>query len=90
LENLKNSNFNNEEQNNIINIIHTDFTVAQYSSFIVTNYIIQNLFNTLRILPYDKDGSCFFERNIGIFFIIKKLNTFNIQEYFDKFYSNRP
>ena len=56
-------------------LIDTYFTLAQHSSFIVTNNIIKDIFNNLRIPPINKRGSCFYERNFGLYFINKFIQT---------------
>jgi len=72
IENLKLSNLNYEQ------LIDTNFTLAYGSMFIVSNDVMKDIFNTLTIPPIDKDGSCFYERNFGLYFILKNINTFDI------------
>uniref|UniRef100_A0A6C0KXX2 Glycosyltransferase 2-like domain-containing protein n=1 Tax=viral metagenome TaxID=1070528 RepID=A0A6C0KXX2_9ZZZZ len=80
---LKDSGLNYES------IIDTDFNLAWGSMFIVNNYIITDIFKTLQIEPINKNGSCIYERNFGIYFIIKEINTINFFDYFIKFHSGR-
>lgn len=71
------------------NIIHTRFNFAQHSIFIVNNKVIKDIFKTLNKPPVDKDGSCFYERNFGLYFIIKDINTINLKEYVTKYNGKR-
>jgi hypothetical protein len=70
-------------------IINTDFNLAQHSSFIVNNYIMKNIFSTLTIPPIDKQGSCAYERNFGLYFILKDIHTVNLNEYIIKHHGGR-
>jgi hypothetical protein len=69
---------------NYSSIIDTNFTLAQHSIMIVNNYIMTDILNTFKILPVDKEGSCCYERNLGIYFIVKKINTHNLSEKINK------
>jgi len=51
---------------------------------IVNNYIMTDILNTFKILPVDKEGSCCYERNLGIYFIVKKIKTHNLSEKINK------
>jgi hypothetical protein len=83
IENLTNSGLNYES------IIHTDFTLALYSIFIVSNTIMKDIFKTLQNPPIDKDGSCFYERNFGLYFILKNINTLDMNNYITKIAGKR-
>jgi hypothetical protein len=61
-------------------IIDRNFVLAQHSSFVVSRNILIDIFNTLTIPPTDKDGSCFYERNFGLYFILKNITTVDIQD----------
>lgn len=65
-------------------IIDTDFNIATHSSFIVNNKTMNDIFLTLKEPPVDKDGSCFYERNFGLYFIIKKIISHNLRDILDK------
>jgi hypothetical protein len=83
IDNLKTSGLNYSS------IIHSHFTLAQHSIFIVNNYVMNDIFQTLRIPPIDKDGSCFYERNFGLYFILKNIKTFDLNDYMVKHSGNR-
>lgn len=70
-------------------IINTNFNLATHSSFIVTNYTIKNIFETLINPPKNKEESCCYERLFGLYFTIKKLKTINISERIKKTHGNR-
>lgn len=78
IENLKGSGLNYEP------IIHTNFMLAQHSSFIINNKIIKDIFKHLTIPPTNKESGCFYERNFGIYFICKGINTINLYDYMHK------
>jgi hypothetical protein len=78
INNLKNSDLDYHS------IVHTDFTFATHSSFIVSNKTMNDIFLTLKEPPVDKDGACFYERNFGLYFIIKKIITHNLNDFMDK------
>jgi hypothetical protein len=80
---LENSNL---EYNDIID---KEFILATHSSFIVTNNRIKDIFLTLKNPPTDKDGSCSYERIFGLYFILKNINTTDINSYFDKIHGGR-
>jgi hypothetical protein len=83
IEYLKKSGLNYES------IIDLNFTLAYGCVFIVSNKIMKDIFNTLTIRPIDKDGSCIYERNFGLYFIIKQINTINLDGYLIKYHGNR-
>jgi len=83
IENLKNSGLNYDQ------IIYTNFNLAQHSSFIVNNKIMKDIFETLTLPPIDKIGSCFYERNFGIYFICKDINTHNLYNFLTKHHGLR-
>ena len=83
IENLKGSRLNYEP------IIHTDFKLAQHSCFIVNNHIMKDIFNHLTIPPVNKNGSCFYERNFGIYFLDKSIHTNDLYGYMRKITGNR-
>lgn len=83
IENLKNSNLN------YMPIIDTDFNLAQHSSFIVNKQIFQDIFRHLTIPPIDKNGSCFYERNFGIYFLDKDINTIDLYNFMSKIHGCR-
>lgn len=62
-------------------LIHTDFTLAQCSSFIVNNAVMKNIFFTLQEPPIDKSGSRCYERNFGLYFLLKYINTIDLLIY---------
>jgi len=83
IENLKGSGLDYEK------IIDTNFNLAQHSSFIVNNKIMKDIFKYLTIPPTNKYGSCFYERNFGIYFINKCIHTINLYDYMRKVHNNR-
>lgn len=70
-------------------LIDTNFTLAQHSIFIVNNYIMKDIFMTLINPPINKAGSCIYERNFGLYFLIKKINTIDLNKYMDKIHGKR-
>lgn len=70
-------------------IVDTNFNLAQHSSFIVNNTVIKDIFNTFQKPPIDKEGSCFYERNFGIYFIVKTIKTINLYDYMTKYNGKR-
>lgn len=83
IENLKKNNLNYES------IIDTDFNIVQHCSFIVNKNIISDIFKNLTIPPICKLGSCFYERNFGIFFLCKSINTINLHNFMNKINGHR-
>ena len=83
IDNLKNSNLN------YIPIIDTYFKLAQHNSFIVNKHILEDLFRHLTIPPINKEGSCFYERNFGIYFLDKGINTIDLYNFMKKINGNR-
>jgi hypothetical protein len=79
IENLKNSNLKYET------LINTPFCLAQHSSFIVSNLVIKNIFDALPIPPVNKNGSCFYERNFGLYFILNNIKTHDLYNFFSKY-----
>jgi hypothetical protein len=69
--------------------IHTHFNLAYSNIFIVNNHVIKDIFITLKNPPIDKDGSCFYERNFGLYFIIKNINTIDLSNYIIKEHGGR-
>jgi len=70
-------------------IVDTNFNLAQHSSFIVNTNVMKDIFKVLQIPPVDKDGSCFYERNFGIYFILKTIKTINLYDYMTKYSGKR-
>ena len=70
--------------------INAWFPLAQHSSFIVSNSVIKDIFLTLKHPPTNKAGSCIYERNFGLYFVLKKnKKTINLYDYMDKIHGNR-
>jgi hypothetical protein len=65
-------------------LIHKDFTLVQHSSFIVNNTIMKDIFKTFQHPPIDKEGSCSYERNFALYFILKHITTLNLYNYMNK------
>jgi hypothetical protein len=84
IENIRTSNLDYES---IVN--DPDFNLAQHSSFIVNNAVIKDIFKSLTIPPVNKDGSCFYERNFGIYFTAKKIQTFDLTSSIHKTHFGR-
>jgi hypothetical protein len=83
IEYLKKSGLNYES------IIDTNFNLAWGNSFIVNNYVIKDIFDTLQDEPIDKNGSCIYERNFGLYFILKGINTIDCINSFIKYHIGR-
>lgn len=83
LEILKNTNLDYEP------IVDTHFSLAYGSIFIASNNILNDMLDTLINLPTDKMGSCCYERNVGIYFICKKINTIDIKNNLIKYHIDR-
>jgi len=83
IENIKDSNLN------YLPIIHTNFKLAQHNSFIVNKQIFQDIFKHLTIPPINKSGSCFYERNFGIYFLDKGINTVDLYNFMSKINGKR-
>ena len=66
---------------NYKDIIDTEFELATHSSFIVNNYVMKNIFETLIHPPTSKDGSCAYERIFGIYFILKNIKSHPLELY---------
>jgi len=69
---------------NYKDIIDTDFIIATYNSFIVNNYVMKNILETLIHPPINKDGSCAYERIFGMYFILKNIKTHGLNNYITK------
>ena len=54
------------------------------SLFIVNNKIMKDIFKHLIKPPINKEGSCFYERNFGIYFLDKCINSIKLQNYMTK------
>jgi len=74
---------------NYENVIDTNFKIAYGNIFIVNNAIMKDMFDTLTIPPIHKIGSCIYERNFGLYFILKNINTVNIGNYLSKIKGGR-
>lgn len=74
---------------NYMPIINDNFNLAQHNSFIINNKIMKDIFNHLTIPPINKIGSCFYERNFGIYFLDKSINTINLYDYMYKINGGR-
>jgi len=83
IENLKNSNLNYKS------IIDTKFNLAQHNSFIVNRHMFQDIFKHLTIAPINKLGSRFYERNFGIYFLAKGINTVDLFNFMSKTHGER-
>jgi hypothetical protein len=83
IENLKNSNLN------YVPIIDTHFRLAQHCCFILNKHILEDIFRHLTIPPINKAGSCVYERNFGIYFIDKSIDTIDLNNFMIKINGNR-
>jgi hypothetical protein len=82
----------NLEKGTLVNykdIIDTPFNLAQHSAFIVNRKTLGDIFICLPEPPVDKDGACFYERNYGLYFIIKGFTTLNLYEHMNKIHCKR-
>ena len=70
-------------------IINTNFTLAQHLIVVVDNSTMKDLLNTFKELPIDKNGNCCYERNIGIYFIVKKIKTHDLSKKIKKISGGR-
>lgn len=80
---LENTNLDYED------IIDTKFKLATHCFFVVNNNVMKNIFKTLINPPFNKDGSCSYERIFGIYFIKKNIKTIDIGEYIRKTHGKR-
>lgn len=71
------------------NIIDTAFNLAEHCSFIVSNNVIKDIFKTFTVPPTNKAGSCSYERLFGLYFILKNINTHNMENYVTKVSGDR-
>jgi len=78
IENLRDSGLN------YMPLIDTDFNLSQHCSFIVNKKILEDIFKYLTIPPVNKYGSCYYERNFGIYFLDKSINTLNLYDFMHK------
>ena len=79
IENLKTTDLKYES------LIDLNFNLAYSNIFIVNNNIMKDIFNTFTVPPINKDGSCLYERNFGLYFIIKEKKSTNLNNHFIKF-----
>ena len=63
--------------------------MAQHSAFIVNKNTFQDIFYHLTIPPINKNGSCFYERNFGIYFLDKCIDTLNLYDFMHKLNGGR-
>jgi hypothetical protein len=63
---------------NYQDLIDTDFLMAGHSSFVVTNKVIKDIFDTFQKLPINKNGSRSYECCLGLYFILNNINTHNL------------
>jgi hypothetical protein len=83
IENLR------ESKLNYVSIIDSNFTLAQHNSFIINKNILEDMFKHLTKPPTDKSGSCFYERNFGIYFLDKNIITIDLTNYINKTHGKR-
>jgi len=88
---VKNEGIGNLEKSklNYQPIIDTDFNIAQHCSFIVNKKIGNDIFEHLPIPPVCKEGSRFYERNFGIYFIDKSIHTIDLYDFMGKQHGER-
>jgi hypothetical protein len=79
----------NKSQLNYKNIIDTDFNLAQHCSFILNKKLLQDIFMHLTVPPVNKNGSWFYERNFGIYFLDKCIKTINLHNFMYKMHGGR-
>lgn len=83
IDNLKTAGLNYEP------FIDSGFALSFGCIFIVNYNTIKNIFETFRVPPINKDGSCMYERNFGLYFIINNITTMDLSGYLDKIYGQR-
>ena len=66
-----------------------NFCLATHSSFIVTRPRMHDIFQTLKKPPVNKYGCCSYERIFGVYFILKKIETFDMSGSLKKIHGNR-
>jgi hypothetical protein len=71
------------------NIINSRFTLAQHSSFIVSNTVMKDIFTTLTSPATNKRSARSYERVFGIYFIKKHIKTHDLHGYFTKHHGGR-
>jgi hypothetical protein len=83
---LKNASLNYE---NYIDI-NENFMLAQHNSFIISNSVMKDIFNTFKNdFPLNKKDSEIYERNFGIYFIVNDHKIIKLEDYFEKIHGNR-
>ena len=70
-------------------IIDTNFNIAQFQSFIVSNFVMKDMFETLINPPYNKEGSCCYERIFGLYFLLKNIETIDLTPFINKQFLGR-
>jgi len=83
-ESVRNSGLTNYEH-----LLDTLFNLATHNSFIVTNKIIKDIYLTFQNPPIDHIGTRMYERNFGLYFITKNINSINLGDYCMKHHCNR-
>jgi hypothetical protein len=74
---------------NYESIIDSNFSLAYGNMFFVNNFIMKDIFNTLQTPPINKNGSCVYERIFGLYFISKKINSYDLTDYLFKINGKR-
>ena len=74
---------------NYKDIIDTPFDICAHNMMIVNKYTLTDIFNKLTIPPTDKDGSCVYERNFGIYFIVNNYTTIDLSGHINKIHGKR-
>jgi len=83
IEYLKDSNLD------YMSLIDTNFNASAHCSFILKKTTLENIFKHLSIPPIDKNGSCTYERIFGLYFILKNINTIDLNAFTHKIHGGR-
>ena len=75
---LKNTNLD------VKGIIDTRFILSQHNTFIISKRNLDIMYETLKNPPICKLDTNFYERLYGLYFIIKKIKTINLEPYVKK------
>lgn len=77
-EYLKNTNFNFDD------FLGAKFPIAMYNFYAAPCNIVEDIFCSFNCLPIDKNGSCLYERLLGMYFLWKKYSMTDLTASFEK------
>ena len=71
------------------NIINTDFKICVSNLIVASNNTMEDMFNTLTILPSNKHESCIYERLLSLYFISRNIKMKCISDKLTKINQQR-